>query len=303
MLAAAMKTTFAPTVPEPATAVVKVVSPQPVVVGAVVPVTFQERSTMVTLSPAYICFVSPNVKAIEVGVLVYGLAIASPCTNAGVTFVEVTKEVAGKFPVATVAAMVRSARFATLYLFTSHSDGEAPPAHAIAPADHVNVHNVAAVRVAHPAVKVTAALVLPLLETAALKVVVPHPTEVGAVEFSRVQYGRVTTTLSPTARFCDIRKAILSAVAEPWVGVRMSNWEAVKERSVVAFVVIVSGGAGAYCDAAIVAAILRPFKLAFCAAAAVVVVIASDVIVHIVFAAKVAVATVKTTFAPSVPEA
>lgn len=305
MLASAVKTTLAVACPEFATVVVKVVVPQLVVVGAVVPTRVQEGSLMVTLSPVAIALVSPNVKPIEVRLVVYGVAIVSPCTNAAVIAGEVVKDVAGIFPVAMVAAMVRSARFCALYLLTSHRDGVAPPAHAVAPVDHSNVHCVLAARAVQPAVKVTAAVTSPLLETAVVKVVVPHPAfMLGALLPATVQYGRVTTTLSPRARFCDTLKATSREVVEPWVAVPTSKVAVGKERSVVAVGVgIVVWTASAYWSAACWdVAILYPSYEEVRAVASTLVVWLLVVMVHAVLAASVAVATVKVTAAASAPE-
>lgn len=159
------------------------------------------------------------------------------------TAVEVANEVAAMLsPLANVAEMVRSATFARLYLFASHTVGEEPPAQAVAPLAQVSCTAVpdatAIVWLARPftAVKVTDAATSPLLATAVVKVVQVGPRlvptcTVGEAVPVRVQNGRETVTESPTARSCDIVKPIVSLVAWPSVGVPMVRELAVNRRS------------------------------------------------------------------------
>lgn len=116
--AAAVTTMFAAASPELAAAAVKVVVPQPVVVGAVleqvVPVAHRVQlgNVILILSAAAITFEIPKVNVTEVGELVYGVPSVSPCVKAGTRAVDVGNETGGKLPVTKVAEIMRSARFA-----------------------------------------------------------------------------------------------------------------------------------------------------------------------------------------------
>jgi len=156
----------------------------------------------------------------------------------------------------------------------------------------VTVHAVPALIVADHTENVIPALAVPLLAYAAVKVVAPHPDDVVTDGVpANVKDGRTRAIVSHSAIFTFDLNVKEMEEAVPSVGVAMVNEEVVNATAVVA-VEVVNAVAGALVAPAMVAAILRVFRLAAWAAAGAVAMAAADVMVHAVPAANGPFATV-----------
>jgi len=165
----------------------------------------------------------------------------------------------------------------------------------------VSVHAVVAARASVATVKITAALFCPVSATVVVKVLLPQPLLEGLSVPETVKPGRVTVNLSPTARMLLTEKTAVKVVDWPQFWLEKTRDEAVIAPATMAGEVAIAV-VGAFVAAAIVAATVRVLEFAACTAAARPVVMSALVVmVQVVAAASVAVATVNVTAALSVP--
>jgi hypothetical protein len=288
---ATVNTTFAATWPEEPTTVVKVLVPQPTVVGAAVPESVQLGSVSVIASLTASAALHLKAKATVEAAPARGLAMANDAPEkAGASIaVEMGIGIAAKLPLAAIRATVRVLKLAFC----------AAVAH-VAPDAHVNEQTVLAARVAAFAVKTTLAQSSPDEKTMVEKVVVLHPDVLGAVVPESVHPGKTIVIVSPMAMLPGATKLYVTDVAEPRMGVAMTRVLSARPTTTASDVTIEAAGASA--EFAMVAAIVYPELSAVTAPLFVVMVAAFVVMVHAVFAARALVATVKATFAAASPE-
>jgi hypothetical protein len=290
---AALKVTAAAAVPVFATVVVKVVVPQPVVVGAVVPLSPQFARFKTTLSFTASGCVTLNAREIELAVLCLGVAIVRPSLVTAATAVAVEDAIVvatGFVAPATVAEILRVARLTPW-----------GPGATVAVARLVVIVHVADAEssVAVATLKVMAAVERPEFATVVVKVVVPQPEVVGAAVPVSAQFGSVTVTLSLMARGTLSLNAVATVDFAPAIGVPTVATVAENTGTVVC-VEVANAAAATLPDLAVIA-IVRVARSAAWAAGATVMPLAITM-EHAVVAASVVVVTVNVRVAATWPE-